>query len=221
MAAPLAFNASNITVLLFGPHFLSYSEESLGQLRSALLKAPENRWILQVIAELPGNYETLSNTIPGLYNTLGSKLLENMNDWVVTGKLSEMPFPLANIILTPLVVITELMQYSKFLQLALPEPDERHNVCTFFKPNAEAMGFCTGLLSALVVSSSTSQAQFQQNASNAVRLAMLIGAFVDSHDTSSDLQSESKSFSVAWSSPRSAADIQRILSRFPEVRSFL
>lgn len=219
MVAPFSCPAPGITVLLFGPHFLSFNEESLSQLRSTLLEAPENRWILHIIAELPGYYGTLSKAFPRLQYALGEKLLEDLSDWLFRGTLTQASFPLPNILLTPLVVITQLVQYSRFLQLARPGSEDGHDAHAFSKPDAEIVGFCTGLLSALVVSSSTSQAQFQQYGANAVRLAMLIGALVDSHDTPADIHGESKSFSVAWSSPGSAAEITRILSLFPEVRS--
>ena len=100
-----------------------------------------------------------------------------------------------------------------------PNPGERHDLHGSNKQNTETLGFCTGLLGAIAVSSSATQAQFQHYGAVAIRLAMLIGALVDAQDKSEDLYGESKSFSAAWNSPECGAEMTRILERFPEVRS--
>lgn len=218
MVASLSSPAPGATILLFGPHFLSYNEESFNRLRSTLLDAPDNQWILHTIAELPTYWETLSKAFPRLQAVPGAKLLQDLNDWLVTGGFTQASFPLPNVLLTPLVVITELTQYSIYLDLARPYFGDGDDLYTSFNQNVETVGFCTGLLSALVVSSSASQAQFQRYGANAVRLAMLIGALVDAQEISDSLQGASKSFSAAWNSPGSGAEMTRILKRFPEVR---
>lgn len=205
------------TILLFGPHFLSYNEESFLQLRSSLLDSPGNRWIIHAVAELPGYWETLLKTFPRLQPVAGAKLLEGLNDWLATGRITQASFPLPNILLTPLVVVTELMQYSRYLELNQHSSKDEENLHAPFTHHAETLGFCTGLLSALAVSSSASQTQFQQYGAKAVRLAMLIGAFVDAQEKSTDLHGQSTSISAAWNSPESGAEMTQILKRFPKV----
>ncbi|MCJ1251634.1 hypothetical protein MMC30_008869 [Trapelia coarctata] len=213
MVAPLSHPTLGTTILLFGPHFLSFNEESFDQLRSTLLDSPGHRWMLHTIAELTGYWATLSKAFPSLQTVPGAKLLADLNDWLVTGSFTQATFPLPNILLTPLVVITQLTQYSRYLTLARPDSRDKH---TSFQQNSETLGFCTGLLSALVVSSSGNQAQFQQHGANAIRLAMLIGAVVDAQDTSANFHGESTSFSAAWNSPESGAEMTWILKGFPE-----
>ena len=203
---------------MFGPQALSFDQDSFNQLRSILLTTPCHRWILDTVAELPEYWETLSKELPNIQAVPGAKLLEKLSDSLDTCTLTQADFPLPNILLTPLVVITHLTQYSKYLERVQPNPGERHDPNACFKQHTETLGFCTGLLSALAVSSSGNQAQFQKYGAVAVRLAMLIGATVDAQDRSADLYGESMSFAATWNSIESRAEMTRILDRFSEVR---
>jgi hypothetical protein len=219
MAAPLSHPISGTTVLLFGPQAPFFSEKSAGQLRSTLLDTPGHRWILDTIAELPGYWEALSKVFPKLQTIPGAKLLDDLNNWLRTARFLQASFPLPNILLTPLVVIAELTQYLRYLELGGLESDEqRQGLYAYSKQNAETLGFCTGLLSALAVSSSANQAQFQQYSAVAIRLAMFVGALVDAQDKSATLHADWTSFSSMWNSPESKAETTRILKCFPEVK---
>ena len=110
-----------------------------------------------------------------------------------------------------------MVQYSKYLELAQTDVGEAFGMHNTFRRNAETVGLCIGLLGALAVSSSTSEAQFQQLGAKAVRLAMLSDASVDYQDTSAGLDDESKSFLAAWNSPESEAQMTEVLGYFREV----
>ena len=204
MIAPLT---SGTDALLFGSQALALNAESFRQLRSQLLDSPNYPWILKALAELPGYWDPVTRSIPRLQSFPGAKLLHGLNEWFRTGEAPEACFPLPNVLLTPLVVIIHLTQYAKFLEI-----NQRS-----FKHNDEVVGLCTGLLSAQVASSSKNQDEFEEHGGVAIRLAMLVGALVDAQDTEADTQGETKSFSVAWISPESGAELVQILKRFPEV----
>jgi hypothetical protein len=144
-------------------------------------------------------------------------LLKDLSDWIVgaEGDL-QTPFPLPNILLTPLVVITHLSQYWKFLELVQLGSSDHNDPHTSLTRDAETLGLCTGLLSAAAVSCSANKPQLQHYGAVAVRLAMLVGALVDARDTQT---SPSKCLSAAWSSPAAAARMTAILETFPEVRA--
>lgn len=218
MAASLSHPTSGTTILLFGPQATSFNEKSASQLRSTLSDTPGYSWILDTIAELPGYWEALSKAFPRLHPIPGAKLLGDLSDWLRTARVLHASFPLPNILLTPLVVITELTQYSRFLELDGPESGKRKGLHACSQQNVETLGFCTGLLSALAMSSSANQAQFQQFGAVAIRLAMLVGALVDAQDKSDALHADCTSFSVMWNSPESRAEMTRILKCFPEVK---
>ncbi|OCL13141.1 hypothetical protein AOQ84DRAFT_283717 [Glonium stellatum] len=216
MVIPFSRLASGTKVLLFGPQALAFNQESFEQLRSTLLGSPDFRWALDAVAELPGYWSMLSKSVSRLQNIPGAELLQNLSYWLSTGKTTQDSFPLPNILLTPLVVITHLTQYSRLLELAKLVSKEPQNLHASFTQNAETAGICTGLLSALAVSSSASQAELQHYGPVAIRLAMLVGAIVDSRDTLTEVQEHSVSLSVAWSSPESGTEVAEILKSFPE-----
>ena len=210
---------SGTIVLLFGPQALSFSQESLKSLRTALTESEDYQWVLDTISELPSHWNTLVTRFPKLQEIPGEKYLHDLDTWFRTGVVEQAAFQLPNILLTPLVVLSQLAQFSRYLSLSLSnaslQAQDLHT--TFVQRNVETVGFCTGLLSASVVSSSSNQAAFRRNGAVAVRLAMLIGALVDAQDASDRLHGRSKSFAVAWTSPDMEAELVRILDGFPEV----
>jgi hypothetical protein len=197
-------------VLLFGPHFLSFNQECLNDLRSMLLDTDENQWIVEAVETLPTRWESILRSIPKLQAE--AKGLEDLKSWLKGDKFPQTAFPLPNILLAPLVVVTQLTQYTKYLELAQAEFQSGSDDST------EAVGFCIGLLSALVVSSSQNQEQFRKYGANAIRLAMLIGALVDAQNMTDDMHGKSQSFSAAWSTVESGDDMMGIVDRFSEVR---
>jgi hypothetical protein len=216
MAAGTLRPTGGNTVLLFGPQALSFHEDSFHRLRSTILEAAEHRWILDTIEELPAYWNTITKEIPKLQCVPGAKLLDDLNRWFTTGEITPTSFPLPNTLLTPLVVITQLTEYHKYLELAHPNPGGRQGLHELSGQNAETIGFCTGILSALAVACSADNVQFRKYGAVAVRLAMLIGGVVDAQDDLSD-EGISKSFATAWSSPEMGAEMTKILDGFPEV----
>ncbi len=205
------------TVLLFGPQALSFQEDSFHQLKSIILEDAENHWILDAVSELPSYLKTFSEKFPKLQAISGVQLLDDLNNWFKTGKIPPASSHLPNIILSPLVVLTQLTQYSKYLKLAYPESGDGQDLYASHNQKTETLGFCTGLLSALAVSSAGNQAQFQQYGAIAVRLAALIGALVDAQDASGKYR-ESTSIATVWNSRETKAEMTRILQQFPEVK---
>ena len=207
------------TILLFGPQALSFNQESLKALRTALTESEDCRWMLETISELPSRWRTLIAELPKLQEIPGENYLTKLDSWFKTGNIEQGSFQLPNILLTPLVVLTQLTQFSRYLSLSLSnasiQAQDLH--AAFAQRNVETVGFCTGLLSASVISSSADQAAFRYNGAVALRLAMLIGALVDAQDASDRLHGRSRSFAAAWASPAMAAELVRVLDCFPEV----
>lgn len=213
--------ASNVgvNVFLFGPQALSSGDSSLNTLRKTLVDSHNSRWVLEVVAELASHWENMVKSFPTLQHIPGEKLLRDLNSWFETGN-GNVAFPhLPNILHTPLVVLTQLTQYSRYLQLSLSDTSEDigNLQAAHAGRNVETVGFCTGLLSAMAVSSSSDMATFQQYGAVAVRLAVLIGALVDAQDASDRLHGKSKSFAIGWGSQSVVDEMTRIIDRFPEV----
>ena len=208
------------TVFLFGPQALSFHEAAFNQLKATLNDNIHYRWILNTIDKLPSNWETLSKHLPHLRPLAAVNLLEDLKAWLKIGNFPPSCFPLPNILLTPLVVIAELTQYWRYLELSQTGSRDLGNPHSKFSDKAETVGFCTGLLSAAAVSSSSDQASFEKYGAVAIRLAVLVGALIDAQDASTRSHSESVSFSVAWTSPEAESEMKEVLASFSEVRKY-
>lgn len=215
MAASTSQLTAKHDVLLFGPQFLSFTAESLAQLRahcleSALLK----EWVLRIVAELPLHWETIVPEFPSLKKLPGKQQLQDVAQCIHTGKPAATPFPFPNLLLCPLVVILQLKQYMRYRELVQPESEQGR----FSDTDIESVGFCTGLLSASAVSCSTTQEQLEKHGATAVRLAILIGAVVDAGNADADPGSESISLSAAWQTGSGRTELDRVLETFPKVQ---
>ncbi|KAI1412489.1 hypothetical protein F5Y13DRAFT_179997 [Hypoxylon sp. FL1857] len=234
MTARLNDNVGDATILLFGPQALSFNKRSLEKLRSMLSDGPARRWMLDTVAELPSYWDALTRKIPNMVDTNpGVKLLADLELWLREGLKDEQKdmVDLPNMVLTPLVVLTQLTQYWRYLELSQMENEIGRNKSqidlqadlftrrNLENKNFETLGFCTGLLSAFAVASSSNQEGFERYGAVAVRLSMLVGALVDAHEVwNKELgRGKSKSYATAWRTPTQGEDMQRIVDDlFPE-----
>lgn len=205
------------TVLLFGPQALSFDEGVFRRLTTSLSKTSNQQWVLKTIKELPAHWEVFRNAFPHLSAVPGRELLHDLVDWFLDGSMpTQKPSGLPNVLLSPLVVIAHLAQYAEYMQLCHPEAHNEDSLAAPL-PNTETLGFCTGILSATVVSCSTSKTQFSTFGATAIRLAVLIGGLVDAEDAR-DNKGKSGSLAAVWKSHQSQLEMTQILKRFPEVR---
>jgi hypothetical protein len=202
---------------LFGPQALAFDLKLFSKLRSHLHEAPANRWALDCISELPKFWETLTQNVPKLQHINGAQLLQDLDQALQTGEILSSKFPLTNLLLSPLVVIAQLTQYSAFVRAGLPSLDDTDELPAYITDSTETIGLCTGILSALAVSCSSNLSDLSRYGPIAVRLAMLVGALVDAEQASPDSDGSSVSFSVSWNGAQSSTSISQVLGRFPEV----
>ena len=205
------------TVLLFGPQALTFDDDAFHQIRSTLRSSQKHAWILEIIAELPKWLSEIASACPHLQLGTETELLNDLISWFDTGRTSQDARLLPNIVLNPLVVIGQLLDYSRYLQLITTESSKDDNVFTSSRHGGETLGFCTGFLTALAVSSSLGQQQLQEYGAVAIRLGMLIGLVVDSLDRRPEVGT-SASLATVWHSPESSEQLFKILEGFPEVR---
>ncbi|KAL3426664.1 Iterative polyketide synthase CazM 11 [Phlyctema vagabunda] len=203
------------TVLLFGPQALSFDEAAFHHLRDVVVNTPEHNWILEAISSLPQALEKIISHFPEIKNQHSLYLLQDLYKWFESGNISQDATKLPNILLSPLVVLAQLTQYSSYLQLANPESTEAEDLYQKINASAETIGFCTGILSAFAVSSSNNKANFTKYGAVALRLAMLIGIVVDAQESSTK-SGASGSFSAMWNSPEGQEGLLSVLKSFPE-----
>ena len=204
-------------VLLFGPLALSFDHVAFTQIRETILDIQDHHWMLEVIRELPQDWEAITAAIPSLRAGSGLLHLEDLKSAFLTAQPLEISFPLSNTLLIPLTIISHLTQYFNFLKRTNLDPGDRDDLYVKSKRGKETIGLCTGLLSAFAVSSASSKEDSTTYGAVAIRLGMLIGMVVDAQDAASELGT-SKSLSTAWNSLEHGEEMLRILEHFPEVR---
>ncbi|KUI60245.1 Conidial yellow pigment biosynthesis polyketide synthase [Cytospora mali] len=191
--------------LVFGPQCLTFDQTAADELRAHLISDKSMSWSHETLRGLASHWEELKSAVPELENSRGEEALGDLNHWLITGEFGVVNFPLPNILLTPLVVTLHLAQYQN---LRSSNKISRHAM--------ETLGLCTGLLSAAAVSCSENDEELQRHGAGVVRLAMLLGAVVDSKDASLGPEMRAKSYSVAWASPGMKIELSKILQAFPE-----
>ncbi|KAK7731068.1 Type I Iterative PKS [Cytospora paraplurivora] len=191
--------------LVFGPQCLAFDRTAAADLRAHLLGDESMSWALQSLQGLASYWDKLESSIPELNECKGKEALGNLKNWINNGEFGALDFPLPNILLTPLVVVLHLAQYQKLQSSTI---DSKHI--------RETLGLCTGLLSAAAISCSENEKQLQEYGAIVVRLAMLLGAIVDSKDASLEPGMRAKSFSVAWTTSGMRTELSSTLNTFPE-----
>ncbi|KAI1454970.1 hypothetical protein F4805DRAFT_460210 [Annulohypoxylon moriforme] len=206
------------TVVLFGPQVLSFNKQSFDKLRASLLGETSLHWIQETVTELPHLWEAITQSFPKLSALSGETLLSDLDKWLKNGVDNDQgDTRLPNIILTPLVVITQLTQYWQYLELNSKGVVGARDLHPFSaQRDIETLGFCTGLLSAFAVSCSFNEHDLRKYGAVAIRLAMLIGAFVDVQDVSDDAHGRAESYAMAWNNDEQDAEMMRLIERFPE-----
>ncbi|ROV98483.1 hypothetical protein VPNG_08530 [Cytospora leucostoma] len=197
----------NGTLLLFGSLTLSFDASKFNLLREVVVEHEDNTWLVDLIRTLPQACETALPQLPSSYQGRGhiiaQQLLDATTALISAGPLDNLIFPLPNTILVPLAVIAQLVQYTEYKQQ------------TSFVGAREALGLCTGLLSAFAVASSHDSHDFRIYGAVAVRLGLLVGLVVDCENQASNSM-RSRCLSAAWSSPEKRDEMLSVMKDFSE-----
>ncbi|RYP20460.1 hypothetical protein DL766_008188 [Monosporascus sp. MC13-8B] len=201
------------SVLLFGSQALSPKDDILESVRSRVLSSDDNLWILEVLADLPEWLAQLKG-ISSAFDGNAEKMLGDLNIWFRTRRPPSAAFRSFNVVLTPLTIINQLLQYVAFLKVAYPEVDPNGR---FGMPRhtTETVGFCTGLLSASAISCAWDRESFEKYGASAIRVAMLCGLVVDAQNHSLE-DGRAMSLATVWHSPEARKKMSEVLDRFPE-----
>jgi hypothetical protein len=113
-----------------------------------------------------------------------------------------------------------------YLQEAFAATPPAQSLDTGIDTVSKFQGLCIGMISAAVMECSSTRTELGQNAAAALRLAMCIGAYVDSKrvlamsGSNSNLNpsSEIVCFIARWGIESGREDMEAILGRYPEVR---
>ncbi|RAL11872.1 uncharacterized protein BO97DRAFT_470718 [Aspergillus homomorphus CBS 101889] len=212
MASHLSPPPGGRTVLLFGCQALHFDAKDFQHLRRVILDDPENRWVLDVLAELPVYWRTAAKYRPALQALPGEQQLRDLNQWIRTGKVADHHFPLPYLQHAPLLMITHLTQFSRYLQTTHPEYAAHGVVDAESSSVVEIVGFSFGFLSAAVASAVANQSQLQKYGAVGIRLATLLGALGDMHESTEKFTS----LTTVWKKPELEGELSHVLEDHPE-----
>ncbi|KAI0198027.1 hypothetical protein F4808DRAFT_437417 [Astrocystis sublimbata] len=218
--------AAERTLFVFGSQVLSPTTQSITKLLRPLSTTATSPWVLDAVSGLPKYWDALTKKIPEVAGAIsGEGLLADLEQWLWHGlpddgrQVANLP----NIILTPLVIISQLTQYWHYLEsqgkkAGKTTTDLQKDVVAKDKDGrqgaqAETLGFCIGLLSSFAVASSGNAHEFERYAAVAVRLAMIIGALADAQESRSRGigQGRSVAYATAWRTPTQGEEMLRII----------
>lgn len=233
------------SLIVCGSQTIPPTRETLDQLASYLTQSPnpEIKALKEVVLALPELWATLKAT-ELRFHPLSDEPIISLRGWLLhhdTGNESNgdgyslshlnIPDTLPNILLAPLTVIIHIAQYSQYLDgLGLDGSDDSHvhiRQTTVYQSTTDKVsrfqGLCIGSLSAAALDASPTRTALAQNAAAAVRLAVCIGAYVDSErlaESSPSSSSEMVCFIARWGVDCCREMVEAILDRYPEVRAF-
>lgn len=162
--------------ILFGPQTKLPTLHHLQRQSDILRSDPQLKVLLETIQSLPSLWNLLLCHEPRFSRIRGHDLVSHLTGW-----LGEEPAPSItpahNIICTPLTVITQVLDYVQYLRDN--ESNFNHSQLLGGLSLAGMQGFCTGFLSAAAIACSENVQDIAKYASVAVKLALVIGAYVD------------------------------------------
>ncbi|PYH43665.1 putative polyketide synthase [Aspergillus saccharolyticus JOP 1030-1] len=212
MASQLSPPPGGKTVLLFGCQAIQFDANDFCHLRQVILDTPDNHWVLDVLAELPVYWRTAIKFLPALQALPGEQQLRDLNQWIRSGKVADHHFPLPYLQHAPLLMITHLLQFARYLQLTHPDYVAHGVVDTETSPVVEIVGFSFGFLSAAVASAVTNRSRLQEYGAAGIRLALLLGALGDAQE----IREKYTSLTTVWKKPELEGSLSKVLEEHPE-----
>lgn len=213
-------------ILLFGSQVESFTKESLVDIQKTLQDGPSRQWILDTLEGLPSYLDALSNKVPEITDviiTSGKRLLSDLVTRLrhtLENRTDDLTFEFASlpsVLLSPLVVLTQMVQYRQYLTLfqqhGKGEAAADPQAALVGQKKSSTLGFCMGLLGAYAVATSSNQTELDKYGAVAVRLALVGGALIDAQQE----RNPSKSYATAWSNKKQRNDMQRVVDGlYPE-----
>ena len=190
--------------------------DRLNQLRNALQHKDSLKPIVKAIQELPLLWKDLSNQDTILHSIPGAAAADQLAQWINGAGTTHIVGDQGNVTKMPLTTIAHIVQYICYLHQC-DGPLGHQSIKESVAVGGGIQGFCIGLLSALAVASGKTEDDVGQFAAISVRLAFCVGAYVDLDQHRNGDDSKASNLAIRWKSPSVLEDIQRLLSRHPDV----
>ena len=202
------------SLVVFGSQTVWPSPQYSAQLRETLLLEPSLHAFLTAIRTLPNVWESLIQSDPSLEAVPGTDSLARLKNWLDHGDFPAQPGSLPNVLCTPLTIIIHVVQYMHYVCDA---KNPSHSQILESAKLGGVQGFCTGLLTAFAVACSKDEEDVARLGGVALRLALVVGAYVDLDGAYAKPANESCCIVVRWREEMGKDRVLEILKAYPEV----
>ncbi|KAF7922236.1 hypothetical protein BELL_0143g00130 [Botrytis elliptica] len=203
------------STLVFGPQTNSFDAAHLSAVRNSLVSNKRLKPFYKAIAGLSDFLPTLLAHDSFLQKLPAVEYCTFLIRWLENGSSAGEPMnqDLPNMVCTPLTVIIHVVQFFNYLETHY---GPIHAYDNFLASATPAQGFCIGFLTAAAVTCASDEDTLAKLCSNALRLALCIGAYVDL-DQSNAGENLTTAVMVSWSEKnKPVCDVYEFLKDFPE-----
>ena len=163
------------SVALFCPQSKAPEDGYLDQLHSFLTGHDYMEPFRREIINLKDFWPTLAHEREDIAAlTQGPRYLQNLAEWITTGKSTLVSGVMSGILSLPLLVIIQISQYFEFLEL---QGIKHSEFVAQLRKGGGIQGYCGGLPPAIAVACSKDEKEVLENASVAMRISLAIGAY--------------------------------------------
>ncbi|KAF2973312.1 hypothetical protein GQX73_g379 [Xylaria multiplex] len=208
MTAPL--------LTIFGPQTTIPESQQLNLIRGKLLGFPELESFAAAIEGIDTLWPGLVEFDSRLQLLQGPSLLRSLAKWITTGNLvlpevfGTSASTIPNVLLTPLTLIFHGVELFTYISMRKSTPENCHQNLL---PSGHTRGLCCGLLAATSLSVSRDTDDLVCNLTVALRLAVIIGAYVDLDDGFPGWKWTS--YAIRWKHTEDEDDVMAGIGKFP------
>ncbi len=171
------------SVAVFCPQSKAPGETYLNHLHSFLCNNKYLEPFVQNILDLKNVWTILANERQDIADLgQGPRYMQNLSEWISTGKSSQVANRMSGILSLPLLVIIQTCQYFQYLEL---HGISHSQFMVQLRAGGGFQGYCGGLLPAIAIASSKNESEVAENAAIAARIALAIGAYGELGDDES------------------------------------
>ena len=171
------------SVAVFCPQSKAPGETYLNQLHTYARRNEHLESFLQKLSNLKDVWAVLANQREDIADLgQGPRYVQDLSEWLVTGKSSKIANRMSGILSLPLLVVIQTCQYFQYLEL---NGLSHAQLLSELRAGGGMQGYCGGLLPAIGIASSNDEAEVVENAAKAARIALAIGAYGELGDDES------------------------------------
>lgn len=171
------------SVAVFCPQSKAPGEGYLNELHSFLRRSEYLQPFVKNMLDIKDVWDLLAIKREDIANlSQGPRYIESLSEWFITGKSSQVANRMSGILSLPLLVVIQVCQYFQYLEV---HGMSHSQFMADLRAGGGMQGYCGGLLPAIAIACSKTEAEVVENAAIAARIALAIGAYGELGDDES------------------------------------